>query len=53
VAASHTTRFSVKCKYQVEGTVKKPAIRWGSDKPFYDSPGDWYAGFVSGCTVLP
>jgi hypothetical protein len=47
------TRFSVKCKFTVEGIVKKPAIRWGSDRPFYDSPGDWFAGPVSACVVTP
>lgn len=46
-------RFSVKCKFTVEGIVKQPAIRWGSDKPFHDSPADWPAGSVSGCTVIP
>jgi hypothetical protein len=47
------TRFSVKCKFTVEGIVKAPAIRWASDRPFYDSPSDWPAGAVTGCTVIP
>jgi hypothetical protein len=47
------TRFSVKCKFTVEGLVKQPAIRWSSDKPFYDSPAEWPAGPVTGCTVIP
>lgn len=47
------SRFSVKCKFKVEGKVSHPGIRWGSDKPFYDSPNDWFAGTLSGCTVTP
>jgi hypothetical protein len=46
-------RFSVKCKFTVEGIIKQPAIRWASDRPYYDSPTEWPAGVVSGCTVIP
>lgn len=46
-------RFSVKCKYTVEGKVKKPSIRWATDKPWFDNNGEWFSGFVSGCTLLP
>jgi hypothetical protein len=45
-----TSRFSVKCKYTVEGKVKKPGVRWSTD--WYDPGGDWYAGVVSGCSVV-
>jgi hypothetical protein len=47
------TRFSVKCKYTVEGRLKKPSIRWATDRPWYDSQGDWYAGVVTGCAITP
>jgi hypothetical protein len=45
------SRFSVKCKYTVEGKIKKPGIRWSTD--WYDPGGDWYAGVVSGCALVP
>ncbi len=47
------TRFSVKCKYMVEGKLKKPSIRWAQDRPWYDNGGEWYSGVVSGCTIIP
>lgn len=47
------TRFSVKCKFTVEGKIPQPAIRWSTDKPFYDSPAEWPAGVVTNCTVIP
>lgn len=47
------TRFSVKCKYTVEGKLKKPGIRWAADRPWYDNGGDWYSGAVTGCTLIP
>ncbi len=48
-----TTRFSVKCKLKVEGKVAKPGIRWNSEGPWYPQTNDWYAGVVSGCSVVP
>ena len=49
------TRFSVKCKYTVEKKVSKPNIRWSSASPeqWFPQPGDWYAGAVSACTIVP
>jgi hypothetical protein len=46
-----TARFSVKCKYTVEGKIKQPGIRWSTE--WYTPGGDWYAGIVSGCSVVP
>lgn len=46
-----TARFSVKCKYKVDGKVKAASIRWASDGPWYDSK-DLYAGSISGCKVI-
>jgi hypothetical protein len=46
------TRFSVKCKYAVEGKMKKPSVRWASDGPWYDW-GDGYSGVVSSCALVP
>ncbi|MEO5729977.1 MAG: hypothetical protein ABI134_21725 [Byssovorax sp.] len=46
-----TTRFSVKCKYKVEGKVKSSWMRW-------DIGGNWnevkdiYAGSISGCKLV-
>ncbi len=45
------TRFSVKCKYAVEGRIKTPSVRWASDGPWHDNGNDWYAGLLSGCTI--
>lgn len=47
------TRFTVKCKFKVEGKLKKPAIRWHSDDPWADRTEDWYSGAVNGCSVTP
>jgi hypothetical protein len=46
------TRFSVKCKYKVEGKIKAPAVRWASDGPWYAQQNEWYAGSVSGCKLV-
>ncbi|APR79791.1 Hypothetical protein A7982_05138 [Minicystis rosea] len=46
------TRFSVKCKYKVEGTLKNVSVRWESTGQWF--PGnEWYAGSVSDCKVAP
>jgi hypothetical protein len=45
-------RFSVKCKYKIEGNLKAPSIRWAATGPWSESPRDWYAGIVSGCTLV-
>lgn len=47
-----TGRFSVKCKYKVEGEIDKPGIRWASDGPWYTQTNKWYAGSVSGCSIV-
>jgi hypothetical protein len=47
------TRFTVKCKFKVEGKLKKPAIRWHSDDAWADRTEDWYSGVVNSCTVTP
>jgi hypothetical protein len=46
------TRFSLKCKYKVEGTLKKVDVRWDSAGAWYPN-NDWYAGSVSDCKVQP
>jgi len=46
-----TTRFSVKCKYKVEGKIPKPWIRWASDGQWFERVDDWYAGPVTDCTI--
>lgn len=46
------TRFSVKCKLKVEGTLKSVAVRWESTGQWF--PGnEWYAGSVSDCKIGP
>jgi hypothetical protein len=44
-------RFAVKCKYKVDGKLKKPSVRWKSEGPWYDEVIDWPVGIVSGCTL--
>ncbi len=45
-------RFSAKCKYKVEGTIKKASVRWKNDGPWFDRADDLYAGSFSSCKVL-
>jgi len=46
------TRFSVKCKYKVEGKLKKPSIRWAADGQWFERADDWYAGSVNDCQLV-
>ena len=46
-----TTRFSVKCKYKVEGKMKAASMRWASDGPWYEAK-DLYSGSISGCKLV-
>jgi len=46
------TRFSVKCKYKVEGTLKNVAVRWDPTGQWFPST-EWYAGSVSDCKLAP
>lgn len=45
-------RFTVRCKLKVEGMVKAPAVRWDVGAAWGERPNDWYAGAVSGCTLV-
>jgi hypothetical protein len=45
------TRFTVRCKYKVEGTLKSVGVRWEQTGQFFTNS-DWFAGSVSGCSVL-
>jgi hypothetical protein len=45
-------RFSVKCKYKVEGTLKDLGVRWNPTDQWYSNK-DWYAGSVSSCSLAP
>ena len=47
-----TARFSVKCKYKVEGKLKNPSIRWTPTGPWIEQDKDWPSGIVSECTIL-
>jgi hypothetical protein len=44
-------RFTVKCKYSVEGKLKGPNIRWGKTGPWRQMGNDWYSGVVTDCKV--
>jgi len=44
------TRFSVKCKYKVEGNLKELGVRWNPTDQWYANK-DWYAGSVSDCKI--
>ncbi len=46
-------RFSVHCKYKVEGMLKTPMIRWNPSAPWGEKKEDWYAGTVSDCKMNP
>ena len=47
-----TTRFSVKCKYTVEGKLKSPTFHWESG--WEGQPrGEMLAGILTGCTLVP
>lgn len=47
-----TTRFTVKCKYTVEGKLKSPTFHWESG--WEGNPrGEMHAGSVSECKLLP
>jgi hypothetical protein len=43
-------RFSVKCKYKVEGTMKNLSVRWDPASNWYKQE-NWYAGTVSNCSL--
>ncbi len=44
-------RFTVQCKYHVEGAVKSPLIRWNPSAPWGEKNPDWNAGYVSDCKL--
>jgi hypothetical protein len=46
------TRFSLKCKYHVDGTMKSLGVRWEQAGQWYPNQ-DWYAGSVSDCKIVP
>lgn len=46
------TRFSVKCKFKVEGKVSKPHVRWNATAKWDDQPGDWSAGTLHSCSLV-
>jgi hypothetical protein len=45
------TRFSVKCKLKVEGTLKQLGVRWEQTGTWYPQ-NDWYAGSISNCSLV-
>jgi hypothetical protein len=44
------TRFTVKCKYKVEGKLPTLGVRWEQVGQWF-SNADWYAGSVSDCKL--
>jgi hypothetical protein len=46
------SRFSLKCKYKVEGTLKNLAVRWDPAGQWFPQ-NEWFAGSVSDCKVVP
>ena len=48
-----STRFSVKCKYKVDGVAKKSAVRWNNDGPWYPRNDDLHTGALSSCKLTP
>lgn len=45
-------RFSVKCKFAVEGTVTNPSVRWQQGKNWFDESFGWPTGTLSNCTLV-
>lgn len=45
-------RFTVKCRYKVEGMLKTAAVRWERTGQWYRA-NNWYAGTLSDCKVVP
>jgi len=46
------SRFSVKCKYKVEGQITGSAVRWNNSGPWYDQGNPIYAGSLSDCKII-
>jgi hypothetical protein len=46
-------RFTVHCKFKVEGMLKTPLVRWKQSAPWGEKKDDWYAGAVSDCKLNP
>ena len=46
-------RFTVKCKYTVEGEIKKPGVRWASRGGFSDKENSLYSGVLKECSLAP
>jgi len=45
-------RFSIKCKFTVDGQMSGSAVRWESSGPWYDRNDSLYVGSVSDCKLL-
>lgn len=46
------TRFSVKCKFKVEGKLSKPQVRWNATAKWDDTDRDWAAGTLHSCSLV-
>jgi hypothetical protein len=46
------SRFSLKCKFKVEGKLKNMSVRWEQTGQWYPN-NEWFAGAVSDCKVVP
>ena len=46
------SRFSLKCKFKVEGKLKNMSVRWEQTGQWYPN-NEWFAGSVSDCKVVP
>ena len=46
------TRFSLKCKFKVEGTLKNLSVRWDHAGQWFPN-NEWFAGAVSDCKIVP
>jgi hypothetical protein len=47
------TRFTVKCKYTVEGKIRSPQVRWDEAGAWNPQTNEWYTGRLSTCSVAP
>lgn len=46
------SRFSLKCRYKIEGKLKNMSVRWEQTGQWFPN-NEWFAGSVSECKVVP
>jgi serine/threonine-protein kinase len=44
-------RFTVRCKFLLEGKVNNPSVRWDPKGPWRDMKSPWFVATTSSCTI--